>query len=241
MTRWSVVSFLVAVAVFPLVSIGALRIVTQPWIVHFEVDHGGLPADRYGFDAEDRRRLGLIGLEAIRPGGKGISILRETRLPDGKPAFGARELRHMQDVRTIVGVAFRTHTALLVFLVLVALLLARHPRGRVAVPRGLRLGAIGSTAVAAIIGLLMLVAWDAFFTGFHRLFFSGRTWWFYADDTLRRVYPDAFWMGVGAWIAGIAVGFTAVVFLASSAWLRRIRRKAGGGAGTSDAERVSAA
>lgn len=111
MTRWTVVSLLLAMTVFPIVAIGALRVVTQPWIVHFEVDHGRLPADRYGFTDDDRVRLGLIGLEAIRPGGEGIALLERTTLADGTAAFGDRELRHMDDVRSIVGVLFRLHTA----------------------------------------------------------------------------------------------------------------------------------
>ncbi|HXV34010.1 MAG TPA: hypothetical protein VD769_08380, partial [Gaiellaceae bacterium] len=100
----------VALLVLPLTAIGALRIVANDWIVHFEVDHGGLPADRYGFTDEDRRRLALLGLDSILPGGAGIELLRAERFSDGAPAFGPRELRHMEDVRQIVGIAFPAHT-----------------------------------------------------------------------------------------------------------------------------------
>lgn len=240
MTRWTVVSLLIALTVFPIVAIGALRVVTQPWIVHFEVDHGRLPADRYGFTDDDRVRLGLIGLEAIRPGGEGIALLERTTLPDGTPAFGDRELRHMGDVRSIVGVLFRLHTALLVTVGLTALVLARSRSGRTAVPRGLRWGAFATVAIAAVLGIVMAVAWDPFFETFHRIFFEGRTWWFYADDTLRRVYPDAFWMGVAAWITGLATLFTGLVLAGATWWRRRVSGERAGG-GAPGAERSRAA
>lgn len=223
MRRWTLLTAVVAVTVFPLVSIGALRVVMQPWIVHFEVDHGGLPADRYGFGDDDRVRLGLLGLRSIRPGGEGVAVLERTRLHDGTPAFGARELRHMRDVRAIVGVLLTVHTAVLAILAAAALLAWRLPAARAPVARGLRAGALGTVAVAAALGLVMLVAWDGFFDTFHRLFFTGDTWWFQSRDTLRRVYPDEFWMGVAAWITGLATLFTAIVLLGARRWLGRLQ------------------
>jgi integral membrane protein (TIGR01906 family) len=226
----SALSTLVALTVFPLVAIGALRIVANDWIVHFAYSHGGLPADRYGFSDGERRELALLGLEAIRPTGRGIELLRDARLSTGAPAFGARELRHMDDVRTLVGVAFRVHTALLGLVVVLALTLRRSAATRVIVPRGLRWGAIVTLAAAAGLGLFMTVAWQTFFDGFHNLFFDGRSWWFFADDTLRRVYPDEFWIGVAAWIAGTAAMLTAAVGAGATWWSRRLGRAGARGA-----------
>jgi len=132
----------------------------------------------------------------------------------------------MDDVRAIVAILFRAHTAILAGLLLTLAATAGRRRAQEAVAVGLRYGALATVAVAAGVGVFMVLAWDTFFDGFHRLFFEGRTWWFYADDTLRRVYPDAFWMGVAAWIAGIATVFTAIVLLGASIWRRRLRRRA---------------
>ena len=33
----------------------------------------------------------------------------------------------------------------------------------------------------------------SFLGGFHRVFFSGDSWRFADDETLRRLFPDAFW------------------------------------------------
>jgi integral membrane protein (TIGR01906 family) len=225
----SAFSLLVGLTVFPLVTIGALRIVANDWIVHFEYSHGGLGADRYGLSDGERRELALLGLEAITPGGRGIELLRAATLPNGEPAFGARELRHMEDVRTLVGVAFRAHTALLGSVIVLALALRCSAATRAIVARGLRWGSIATFAVAAALGLFMALAWSAFFDGFHGLFFEGRSWWFFADDTLRRVYPDDFWIGVAAWIAGLAGVLTLVIAAGATWWLRRLGRAGAGG------------
>jgi integral membrane protein (TIGR01906 family) len=51
----------------------------------------------------------------------------------------------------------------------------------------LTLGAIGATLVAVALNF------DALFTDFHHLFFTGDTWLFYYSDTLIRLFPLRFW------------------------------------------------
>jgi uncharacterized membrane protein len=67
----------------------------------------------------------------------------------------------------------------------------------------------------------MLVAWEWFFESFHRIFFEGDTWRFPSSDTLIRLYPDEFWVGVAAWLAGLTIALGVVVWLGATAWLRR--------------------
>ena len=76
-------------------------------------------------------------------------------------------------------------------------------------------------AVAAVLGAVMLLAWDRFFVWFHELFFSGNTWLFSNTDTLIRLYPDAFWIGVAAWIAGLTVALAVVLLATTTLFLRR--------------------
>jgi integral membrane protein (TIGR01906 family) len=220
----------IAVCVLPVAALSALRIVTNDWIVHFELDHGALPRDRYGMTNDERRSLALFGLDSIRPGGEGIGLLRGRRLEDGEVAFKERELAHMQDVRDIVGFAFRVHLVLVALLVISALGLGVRPSTRGIVPRGLQLGAVATLGFAALVGVVMAVAWKPFFDGFHNLFFEGRTWHFESGDTLLRVYPNAFWVGVAVWIAIIAIAFAAVTLAVTTLWLRRVsppRRRGG--------------
>ena len=214
------VTVLVAVLMPALLTITALRIVANDWIVSFEYDHGRVPEDRYGLTREQRTELARVGLESISPGGRGIALLAEARLPGGEPAFNARELNHMQDVRDTFGVAMLVQTVLLVLLAATALALAFRPATRSAVLRGLRAGAAATLAVAAALGLFMLVAWDSFFVRFHGVFFDADTWRFPSTDTLIRLYPDEFWIGVAAWIAAITVALALLLWGLAIWWLR---------------------
>jgi integral membrane protein (TIGR01906 family) len=211
----------VAVLVPPLLVTTGLRVVTHDWIVSFEYDHGGVPSDRYGLTRGEREELALTGLDSIRPGGPGIALLEGARLPDGEPAFNGRELRHMRDVRHAVGVAFRVQEAALLLVLVLGVALAWTPATRRAVPRGIQLGAAATLVVAALLGAVMLLAWDRFFVDFHGVFFSGDTWRFARTDTLLRLYPDEFWMGVAAWIAGITVVSALALLVLSTVVLRR--------------------
>jgi integral membrane protein (TIGR01906 family) len=216
----------VAIVVPAILIVTSLRIVANDWIVSFEYQHGRVPSDRYGLTAAERKELALTGLDSILPGGRGIDLLRDARLRDGEPAFNGRELAHMQDVRDLVGALFTLHLVLLVLVAMLALVLA-FPRGtRTIVPTGLRYGAFATLGLAAGVGLLMLVAWNGFFEGFHGIFFDADTWRFRSSDTLLRLYPDEFWMGVGAWIAALTVLQALLVVAGTTYWLRRTRAPA---------------
>ncbi len=219
----TVVTVVVAVLVPLLLVTTALRIVANDWIVSFEYDHGGVPADRYGLTRDQRGELARLGLDSIRPGGRGIALLEEARLPDGEAAFGPRELEHMQDVRDAVGLAFTVQLVALLVVLVLLLALAWRPATRRAVPRGVQIGSGATLGVAALLGAVMLFAWDGFFVRFHEIFFEGDTWQFSRTDTLLRLYPDEFWVGVAAWIAGITVVLALVLAVASTLVLRRMR------------------
>ena len=65
----------------------------------------------------------------------------------------------------------------------------------------------------ALVGLMMLVAFEFFFDGFHAIFFEGDSWKFKDYFTLRRIYPDEFW--------GIASGMFAILALVQALVLAR--------------------
>ena len=216
----------VAALVLPLLVTTSLRIVLNDWIVHFEYAVGRVPDDRYGLGRDARTELALTGLDAITPGTPGVTLLLEARLPDGQPAFTERELVHMQDVRDLVGALLAFQLWATVGLAAATLVLSVRPSTRAVVPRGLRFGVLASLGIAAVIGVFMLVAWEAFFTRFHEIFFEGDTWRFPVTDTLIRLYPDVFWMGVAAWIAGLTVALGALAWVVATLWLRRVERAA---------------
>lgn len=218
----TIAAVLVAAIVPALLVTVSLRLVANDWIVWFEYAHGGVPDDRYGMTSDERSRLARVGLHAILPGGAGIGLLEQTLLPSGAPAFDEREISHMRDVRRIVVALFRVQVAAatLVLMLSVTLILGRH--GRVLL-RAWRAGGALTLAVAAAVGLFMLVAWSRFFEDFHGLLFEGSSWRFGETDTLRRLYPGELWMGVAAWISGLTVLLAAAVVAGATLLLRPSR------------------
>jgi len=202
----------IAVAV-PLVILGnALIVLLIPWFAHFQYALPGFPDDPFGLAGGDRSALGATGIRSIWPVGPGTDLLVDARLPDGSAAFGPVEIRHMGDVRGLVQACF------VLWLISLAAgggaaLRLRGTGREAAVGRGLRLGATITIAAMAAIGLAMLVAFEPVFDGFHEIFFEPGTWQFGNDETLRRLYPDAFWGIASGLLATIALGQAVLLWL----------------------------
>lgn len=217
----------VALTVPPLLVVNAFRVLATERFVRAEVDRGGLPPDRYGLTTSERRALAVIGLRSIQPGSRGIVLLERAELPDGSPAFDSRELRHMGDVRRLLGWALRAQLIVVGVLVVLAFALRGSSRWRAAVPRGLLIGALGTLMVAVIAVPLILLGFDDFFLGFHTIFFDGDTWRFSATDTLLRVYPERFWRHTAEIASALAVGQAILLAIGSWLWLRRTDSRRG--------------
>jgi integral membrane protein (TIGR01906 family) len=161
-------------------------------------------------------------LHSIRPdNSEGIELLREARLPGGAPAFNARELRHMSNVRTLLGRVYVFELAALAAIAGLGLVLAFVPARRSLVPRALRLGALFTLGLAALVGLLSVVYWPAVSTPFHLTFFGESSWRFDDTDTLRRLYPDRFWSDTAIVLGALAVLQAVVLWLVARVWERR--------------------
>jgi integral membrane protein (TIGR01906 family) len=202
----------VIAAAVPLVILGnALIVLLVPWFAHLQYALPGFPDDPFGLAGADRASLGATGIRSIWPVGPGPELLVDARLPDGSEAFGPVEIRHMDDVRGLVRACF------VLWLVAIAAGAASAFRlngtGRSdAIRRGLRMGSTLTIGAMLVIGVAMLVNFEAIFDGFHEIFFEPGTWTFGDDETLRRLYPDEFW--------GIAAGLLAVLALAQALLLR---------------------
>lgn len=223
------VALVVAIAVVtpPVLVVNGLRAVANDWIVRFEYGRSGFPDDRYGLSREERTDLALIGLDAITPGTEGVALLEQARLPDGTPAFTAREVEHMDDVRQVFGRALRVQLAVLVALALLALALARTAL-RPAVPGGLLLGSLLTLTVAVLAIPIILLGFEGFFARFHELFFDPGTWRFPTSDTLIRLYPERFWEDVSQIVAVLTLAQAVALAPLSWWWWRRARRGAVG-------------
>ncbi len=86
---------------------------------------------------------------------------------------------------------------------------------------GVLLGAgIAVCALFAVCGVGAAVNFNGFFRLFHSLFFSSGSWLFSADSLLICMYPQAFWVGMGAiWLAVTLV--LSVLCILGGALLRR--------------------
>jgi integral membrane protein (TIGR01906 family) len=215
----------VVAALVPLIcATNGIRLLANDWFVRFE--YSRLPPDAYGFTRAQRTELGLTGLHSILPSSdKGIGLLCEARLRSGRVAFRQKELRHMSDVRRLIGIIYPAHLAVLGAIVALALGLGMTRRGRSLVPRGLEYGAALTLAIAVVVAVAVAVSADGFLTGFHTLFFEGESWRFRENDTLRRLYPDRFWSET-AILLGLGAAAQAGLVLGAGRLVRRRRRQA---------------
>ncbi len=106
----------------PLLFVGnGLYLLTHGWFVRAEYARPGFPPDELGMKTPERTRLAIVGLHSIVPWHRdGTDRLREARLDDGSVAFDAHELRHMSDVRRLLGILLALHAVALVALIVLA-------------------------------------------------------------------------------------------------------------------------
>jgi integral membrane protein (TIGR01906 family) len=133
----------------------------------------------------------------------------------GSPVLNDRERSHMRDVRGVFA-----GFGLLALVSLAGLALAgrrmRGAEGRRRLWGAIRRGAQGLAVGVAVAAAVSLVAFDAAFELFHRLFFAQGTFDFDPrTDRLVQLFPDAFWsettiaLGAVAIVAAIAVRWIA--------------------------------
>ena len=61
---------------------------------------------------------------------------------------------------------------------------------------------LGTIAIFAILGIWAAIDFEGLFAVFHSLFFAQGSWVFSADSLLITMYPEPFWIGMGAiWLA----------------------------------------
>ncbi|MGQ9814215.1 MAG: TIGR01906 family membrane protein [Candidatus Roseilinea sp.] len=201
-TRWhTLVKVLIVIATPIVVALIPIRLAMQPWVMPFLYSLPNFPPEIYGMSDDERLRLGLIGMDSVI-GPRGVAVLREARLSNGAPAFNEREIRHMQDVRDLIGWLFPLHTVIsaLTGVAVIALALRRDTRRLVG--SALIVGVLFTAVTVIGLGVFAVVGWDIFFTAFHRIFFEGDTWLFLATDTLIRLYPEMFWFTITLMIGG---------------------------------------
>ncbi|MBW3607078.1 MAG: DUF1461 domain-containing protein [Actinobacteria bacterium] len=183
-----------ALAVPPALIATSLLVLAHPPTTTAAYALPGFPEPRIALDDDERSRLAAVGIRAIQPWQPdGIAQMRAARRDDGRHAFTGEEVRHFQDVRTLVLLFLLAGVAGIGVISLSAVLIG----DRALVRRGLMAGARTTVALFAVVGAVMLVGFDAFFDGFHELFFTADTWKLPPLGTVRNLYPDALWVLLG--------------------------------------------
>jgi len=194
-----------------------LYLLTHGFFVRAEYARPGFPDDPLGMKAPERTRLAIVGLHSIVPWHRGgIGLLRRARLDDGSPAFDAKELSHMSDVRRLLGVLLALHAVTLLGLAALAARRSTRPLARSA----LWAGSLVTLGLCAFVGVLLVVNPVWFLTGFHTIFFKGSSWRFADDETLRRLFPDLFWSDTTL-LLGVGAALQAALSLGALRWWRR--------------------
>ena len=139
---------------------------------------------------------------------------------DGTAVLNERERGHMRDVRGVFIGFFAV--ALVLTAGAIAIAARRDTAGRRASWAAVRGGAVGLVVVLVVAGAVALVAFDALFETFHRLFFPGGSYTFDpSTDRLVQLFPFRFWQETA-----IAVGIVSVIVAAVVAGVasRRLAR-----------------
>ena len=212
-----------------LLVVGSARLIMTPDFLGFEYNRPNFPADTYGFSVYDRFNYGPYGVLYI-VNNEPIEYLSELELPgelcyppDERPcpAFNSLELSHMEDVQVVAQGLFRAALWGGLIAVIIGFILIWWA-GLYSLRLALMQGSILTIGLILAIALLAVSAWDAFFGGFHSLFFAEGTWQFYYSDTLIRLYPEQFWFDASI-TAGVLAIVGAGVILAISFALRSLK------------------
>lgn len=192
MKRLYAVLSIVVTAIIPFFLIlTAIRVMITPLYARIEYNSPGFPEDSFGFSKEERLYWSEFAINYL-VNDSDISYLGDLRFPDGQPLYNQRELSHMVDVKILVQAAYRAWWVMLAVLVGLGVWAWRggwSGQYRRGVWRG------GWATLGLIFAVLVAVAvsFQALFTQFHRLFFTGDTWIFEWSDTLIRLFPIRFW------------------------------------------------
>lgn len=186
-----------------------------PGYVRLEQDRVGVGALTGYAPAElDRIAGSLIGDLVLWRGDFDVAV-------GSAPVLNDREREHMRDVRGV----FAGFFALVALAVLGLAIAARRATGteaRRAMWRAVSSGARGLAIALAVVGGFAVVAFDAAFEVFHRLFFSSGSYTFDpASDRLVQLFPVTFWSETAT-----AVGIVAIVAALLTTWQARRRTTA---------------
>jgi len=107
--------------------------------------------------------------------------------------FNKREIRHLFDVRNLIGKIY-LFNRLSVFSFFSFCLICICRRNFLWILDCLYIASIFTLLVCLVFILILIVDFEYFFIKFHEIFFSHGFWSFSEDDTIIQLYPKVFWV-----------------------------------------------
>lgn len=199
MPKWlsTVLVIILIVGIAPLLVLTSVHIFLLPNWIAFEYSRPDFPkADLFN----DKDRL-LNATESL------LYTTGDRTLEQFKSLsanYNEREIKHMTDVRVIIGQERVFYWIDATLLVIALLVLGRNKETRPLAAGGLLRGALLTLGLFVIVGAAAAISFNTFFTTFHRIFFSGDTWLFLYTDSLIQFYPLPFWIDTTFAIVGLA-------------------------------------
>ena len=182
-----------------IVTVAILPFLTPRWVA-FEQGRSQAAAWT-GFAPDDLRRAtdAILSDLVFGPPAFNVEV-------GGKAVLDPREQGHMADVRTVFVGLWGLALVSVVILVLASRLADRRRTWR-----AVRRGALGLTVGVVVIGAIGLVAFDALFEVFHRVFFPAGSYLFDpATERLVQLFPFQFWQET-AMVVGLVIIAVALV------------------------------
>ncbi len=194
-----VLRLLIVIAVPLVLVMGTVRLLTLPWYPAWEYSKPDFPEDPLAMAPVERLRLARACIAFLnRP--RGAANLAELRFADGTPAFNAREIGHMDDVKRVYD-RLTTTAALACIIAAIAIWWLVRKGHTATVWGALSDGGLITLCLLLGLGVWMAVGFEGFFTAFHGVFFADGSWLFDYSDTLIRLFPLQFWSDAGMLIA----------------------------------------
>ena len=201
----NILFFLLILTLPLLLVITSIRIVLSPLFLEVEYCLPGFPADPFGFTFDERLSYARLSADYLVNSAP-LDFLADIKMENGQPLYNERELSHMLDVKNLTQAVLKVWY-LIITLFAIGILLFWKSNELHRFWQAVRQGGWLTIALVAAILLGVLLSFNALFTAFHRIFFTGDTWLFYYSDSLIRLFPQRFWMDVFFFIGGFSILF----------------------------------
>ncbi len=184
-------------------------------IMKWEYKKSSFPPDPYGFSLEDRLQYGPMFLDFLYHG-KDICCLSKLTSSDGKKIFNKRELKHMEDVKSVIKKIDLMRAFVFIIFAFLLLILMRTGNFKILLSNLFK-GGVFTIFLIFLFAVLGALSFGKLFNYFHELLgFTEGTWNFYESDALIRLFPLKFWFDM--FILLVSIVFFVSGFISLVSW-----------------------